>query len=96
MARLFCKSKGKLGHEAALTEAAVAVEVPLAVAYLALAYLIMVSFNMAIVQKAYQISVLNESKREMQWNVRNAMGQKRNAEELNRMRKCNGYVKLEM
>ena len=52
---------------------------------------------MAIVQKAYQIiSVLNESKREMQWNVRNAMGQKRNAEELNRMRKCNGYVKLEM
>ena len=56
----------------------------------------MVSFNMAIVQKAYQISVLNESKREMQWNVRNAMGQKRNAEELNRMRKCNGYVKLEM
>lgn len=38
---------------------------------------------MAIVQKAYQISVLNESKREMQWNVRNAMGQKRNAEELN-------------
>ena len=96
MARLFCKSKGKLGHEAALTEAAVAVEVPLAVAYLALAYLIMVSFNMAIVQKASQISVLNESKREMQWNVRNAMGQKRNAEELNRMRKCNGYVKLEM
>jgi len=32
MARLFCKSKGKLGHAAALTEATVAVEVPLAVA----------------------------------------------------------------
>lgn len=42
------------------------------------------------------MSVLNESKKEMQWNVRNAMGQKRNAEEINRMRKCNGYVELEV